>query len=595
MSRPPEPAGTFVDRLLAQLPSNRDRAAAVFVRHQAEPGEEQLSCGDLDRGARAIAAALRAEGVHPGDRVLLLHPQGLGFVQSLVGCFYAGAVAVPAPLPDGSAHQRARAAGALHDSGARLVVTERSALVGVSAWSTTLAAPADLLTVEDALTGDPSTWTPPPVGPDNLAFLQYSSGSVGEPKGVMIRHRDLCHNLATIGRALAVRPGDRSGGWLPHYHDMGLVGLILAPLYLGVTTVLMPASDFLRRPVQWLQLLDRHGVTITSAPNFAYDLCTRAVPADVVGQLDLSRLRVAIDGAEPVRASTVAAFTGHLAPAGLAPQAFTPSYGMAEATLFISGTPPDRPPTIRRVDGAALESGRLVVRDDDPDGAPQTPTTQLVSSGSAWELDLRVVHPRTGAVLPEGHVGEIWLRGPGVAAGYWTASGEEGKPFDAATADGESGFLRTGDLGAVWAGDIFVTGRVQEVMIVRGRNIHPHDVEHAARQSDPQFATLVGSAFSVDVDREELVLVQEFRPSAGQHPDLPSLSARLRDTVLREVGVAVSVVLVRPGAVERTTSGKIRRTAMRRSFVEGRLEPLHEDLLHSLSTRLGRSGSEVPA
>ncbi|MEU9918210.1 fatty acyl-AMP ligase [Streptomyces sp. NPDC051001] len=576
---------TFVELMRARADEHGDRTALIF---SADPlcaeADETLTYGELERAARRVAALLQ-ERFAVGDRLLVLHPSGPGFARSLLGCMYAGMVPVPAPPPDGSQRKRAdRLAAIARDAGAVGALAEGTDLEALASWAkeqelrgmTVLAPdPADELPAA-------SRWRPPPADPHALAFLQYTSGSTAAPKGVMVDHANLLANaeiLAAISGMSADRP---VGGWLPLYHDFGLIGLLLTPLVLGGRSVLMPPVAFLKRPHTWLTLIDRHGIDFSPAPNFAYDLCVQRITDEELAGLDLSRWRCAVNGAEPVQAATVEAFTRRFAAAGLRPEAMLPGYGMAETTLVVCGDRPARRAVITEVDAAAFERGELL--------APATGAAvhRVVSSGPAEYLDVRIIDADAGRVLPDGRVGEIWVRGPNVARGYWGRPEETRRVFDAVTPDGERGFLRTGDLGILHEGELYVTGRSKELIIVRGRNLYPQDLEAATRQAHPALEGGVGAAFSVPVPEEEVVVVREYRARRVE-PDEPARAvASVRDRLTREVGVpAHNVVLVPPGTVSRTTSGKIQRRLLRRRFLGGELDILYAELSPAVRARLG--------
>jgi acyl-CoA synthetase (AMP-forming)/AMP-acid ligase II len=364
--------------------------------------------------------------------------------------------------------------------------------------------------------------------------------------------------------------GDRCGGWVPFYHDMGLISTLLLPLYLGGGAAFISPTAFLRRPHSWLDLIDRYDLRYSAAPDFAYERCVRKVSPEQVRQLDLSRWRTAVNGAEPVRAATVRAFQEHFAPAGLRPETMCPGYGLAEVTLCVTSCPPDRDPVVRVVDPVALEQDRLVLADEG---------RELVSCGPVPSaFGVRVVDPATEQELPDGRVGEIWLSGPSVAAGYWGLEEETERTFHARGADGSGPFLRTGDLGACLDGELFVCGRRKELLIVHGRNVYPQDVEVDVRAAHPALADGIGVVFALDTD-DRVVVVHEVGPSWMDEPAaLQEAVTAIKTVVSNEHGLSVrNVVLVRPRAVRRSTSGKPQRLHMRDLFLAGALEPVHQD------------------
>jgi acyl-CoA synthetase (AMP-forming)/AMP-acid ligase II len=557
---------TFTDLVRARCAESAGDDVHIQLRDTDHgPAAERLTYGDLDRAARRVAGALRAHGVE-GRPVLLMYPGSLEFLKAFTGCLYSGAVAVPAPLPEGHARGRlGRSSAMLRDCGAKVVLTDRASAPDVALWLATEGHGDDVVCVaSDALPDGDDAWQAPATGPDDLAFLQYTSGSVSEPRGVMVTHRNLMANQAALQRVLDTTRADRFGGWLPLYHDMGLIAHLLHPLWLGSASVMMSPTAFIKRPVRWLEAVDEHRVTIGGGPNFAYDLALRRVTDAQLARLDLSRWRLALNGAEPVRADTLDAFARRFAAAGLRAEAVYPCYGLAEATLVVSGGVSGEPYRRVEADAAAL------ARDVFTPAAPGAESRTVVGSGRVTDFDVRVVDPVGYRELPAGAVGEIWLRGDSVAAGYYGRPEESEATFRAVLAGGEGGFLRTGDLGVLHDGQLYVTGRLKEVVILNGRNVYPQDVEHAVKALHPALAAGNGAAFSVEAGREQLVLVQEVRGEQLDGPRLRELAQEIQQLIGKEFHVpAGNVLLVRPGTVRRTTSGKVQRTLMRRQFLAG--------------------------
>ncbi|UQA92492.1 fatty acyl-AMP ligase [Streptomyces halobius] len=557
-----------------------DREAFSFL---SDINSDQVDCtityGELHREALAVAGWL-SDRVSPGDRVLLLFPSGLDFIKAFIGCLYAGAVAVPAPLPDGFRAQSDRVDGILRDAAVSAVLTDEKNLPGIADWLTGQAGPeavcgavGDLGPADGAGEGQL-----PAVSRDSLALLQYTSGSTGEPKGVMITHGNLLDNLELIRQCVGGGPETRGCGWLPLIHDMGLMGQVLWIAYVGGRCLLMPPTEFLRRPYRWLELIDAHGIDSVAAPNFAYQLCNRTVTDERIAKLDLSRWKVAFNGAEPVLADTLATFAERFGPAGFRVETFVPCYGMAEATLFVCGTDKGVAPTVTTVDPAALAKGEFTAPADGASGR------ELVSSGTADPARIRIVDPQTEEAVPDSGVGEIWVRGGSVAQGYWQQTELNGRTFDRSMAD-EHGFLRTGDLGVVYEGQLYVTGRLKEVINVRGRNLYPQDLERTVSGLHERL-TGAGAVFSLPEHSNAVVVVQEIKPRSLELDDFQEITDLIRRTLVREFSITVpSVVLVRPGSVRKTTSGKVRRTLMKDLFLQSSLTPIHEELSDGLRIR----------
>ncbi len=556
-----------------------DRPALTFVADLAQdPAGASLSYRDLDLLARRTAALLQ-ERYAVGDRAMLLFPTGLQFAVAMLGCVYAGLIAVPVPLPDRSAESRQRCARVLRHADVRVVLTEQASLPVVTGWRDA-EGPARLecLAVDRTGPADPDAWVRPDIGPDTVAMLQYTSGSTSDPKGVIVTHDTILTPVAMSRRMMGVGPDSRFGGWLPMHHDLGLLGQLLQPVALGAVGVFMPPFEFLKRPVRWLELIDRHRLDVSLAPNFAYQMCALKVTDEQVAGLDLSGWRVAGNGAEAVQASTLEGFARRFAPAGFRPEALTVGYGLAEAMAYTSVGSPTEPPLVHRVDAARLEQGEFVPADGSAE------VVSRVSCGRPCEVEIRIVDPHTAGPLPDGRVGEIWLRGRAVAPGYWAADEATRAAFGATTTSGESGYLRTGDLGTLYHGELFVTGRLTDMLVVRGRNVYPQDIEHEVNSWHEALRAGVGAVFAVPSadgadDTGELVLVHECQATLAGTDAPATLAATIRDRLARQFGIHVgAVVLVRPGGVARTTSGKVRRSAMRQLFVDRRLAPLYEDL-----------------
>ncbi|MFC4506761.1 MULTISPECIES: fatty acyl-AMP ligase [Streptomyces] len=569
--------GSFAELVLARSDQRGDADAFVFLADGVRGKEaERLPYLDLDRAAKDIASWLQERGL-AGHQVLLLYPSGLDFVKAFVGCLYAGAVAVPAPLPSEQGQHFRRVSGIVRDARVGAVLTLGEHAPEVEAW---LAAEgfSDVacLPTDQGPVGDVGAWREPQLGPEHLAFLQYTSGSTSAPKGVMVSHGNLLANEAAIARSTGNTPDTVIGGWLPFYHDMGLIGHILQPLWLGTTSVLIPPVSFLRKPVRWMELVSEYGVNASGGPNFAYELCVRRITDAQLEGIDLSTWRTACNGAEPVRAETLKAFTERFGPYGFRAETMFPCYGMAETTLLVTGTPKTRGALLREVDAAGLEQGSL----EGPYlGASRR---SLVSSGVALaeDFEVRVVDPDTRVERPAGRVGEIWVRGASVASGYWERPEVNAEIFGARIEGQEQlgDWLRTGDMGVLDGdGELFVTGRLKEMVLINGRNIYPYDVESAVRALNPAIGA--GAVFAVDSGgQEHLVVIHEIRAAAAG-ADLKSIATEIQRHIGLEFAVpAGNVLLVRPGTVRRTTSGKIQRTLMRKLFLEGAVTALHSVL-----------------
>ncbi|WP_316775252.1 fatty acyl-AMP ligase [Streptomyces sasae] len=544
---------------LADRARLRPEHPALIVSPDGGPdGEEVYTHAELlariGRSARRLSARLK-----PGSRVVLALPSGVGFVESYFGCLTAGMVAVPVPPPGGSAQARARIEQIVRDCGPALVLTEEREVQGLAE------------TVAQAGLQDCAVETPavaqaaaeeraalPEAGRDTLGVLQYSSGSTGEPKGVMVSHGNVLANAELFCRANGAGQDDVFGGWIPLHHDMGLFAMLSSAVLAGATVVLMPPTSFVRRPATWLRLIDRHRISVSAAPSFAFELCVRLVPKEQADAVDLSSLHCVINGSEPVHVPTLRAFTERFAAAGFAPEAMTPGYGLAEATVYVSTKPPRQRPALFTTAAGG----------------------EVAGCGLPIGFELRIVDPGTRLACAPGGTGEIWVSGESVGQGYWNRPGTSEETFRATLADSaaDTRWLRTGDLGSVRQGELVITGRLKEMMVIRGRNVFPQDVEHEARTAHPLLAGFSGAAFAVQAPEDRVVLVHEISPVASPE-EFPALVAAVRRQLTGVLGSPLrDVVLLRRGAVRRTTSGKIQRGTMRSLFLEGGLAPVYADL-----------------
>ena len=555
--------GTLVELVRECAAADGDRVSHRFLRDGQELSAE-LTYGELDRRARATAVALRRHAA-AGDRILLLFPPGLDFLVAFVGSLYAGMIPVPAypPRPQQS------------DDRVRAMATDCQPALGLTTTDTIgrIELPATRCLSLDAMPCDAADeWQmPAAVQSSAIAHLQYTSGSTATPKGVAVTHANLLHNLADLDRGWEHTASSTIVSWLPAYHDMGLVYGLLMPLYARVPCVLMPPVVFIQRPVRWLQAITRFRGTHAAAPNFAYDHCVRRVKPEDRTALDLSSWEVAVNGAEPVRPDTIDRFSSTFAECGFRRFAFAPGYGLAEATLKVTAARRGEGPTIAAFSAAALEQ-----RSVEPRSPAETDSRSLVGCGAPiLETRVSIVAPVTRAVSPPEAIGEIWVGGPSVAAGYWGAAEESEHTFRARTADGAGPFLRTGDLGFVSAGQLFVAGRLKDVIIIRGQNHYPHDIELTVERSGALVRPAAGAAFAIERDGEEqLVVVQEVERGLSA-ADRTAQIDTIRQAIAREHELhAFDVLLLKPGAIPKTSSGKIQRAACRTAYLEGTLAAL---------------------
>ncbi|MFS0694538.1 fatty acyl-AMP ligase [Streptomyces nitrosporeus] len=562
---------TFTEHIQAQAAKTPDREALILLtEREGRLVPRTVTYGELDRAARALAAVLRRHTA-VGDRVLIAHRANGPFATAFLACLYAGAVAVPVAPPGGHGHHDERIGGIVKNAAAACVLTtldeapEVSRLLARTGHGDVVCLPADGPAVRESA----EPWEPYTPTEDTVAYLQYTSGSTRAPHGVVVTHRSLLANQRAISEALGTRPGARTGGWLPLHHDMGLAGQLLHALWLGGTSVLMSPAAFVKRPANWLETVSRYRLAVSGAPDFAYEMCVRRINDTQLAGLDLSGWETAVNGGEPISPATLSAFAERFAPAGLRPGALAPCYGLAEATLLVTGARTAPGAASRTVDAGALEAGVLTAP------APGAPARVLAHCGPAAGTEVRVVDPVTHRELPDNTVGEIWVRGESVGPGYWARPAETAASFGHRIDGGGAGYLRTGDLGALDGGLLHVTGRLKDMIVFAGRNLYPQDLERTAQQVSSLFGA--ATAFSVPGSRERVVLLQELRARSRHDIDLAALSDAVRQRLSEEYDVsAAAVLLVRPGTVRRTTSGKVERAAMRRLFLRGEITPLHQ-------------------
>src|SRR5215213_3434465 len=560
-------AEDLVTLLRQRAQAQPERLAYTFLS-DGEQEEETFSCSQLDQRARAIAARLQRT-VATGERVLLLYAPGLEYIAAFFGCIYAGAVAVPAYPPRHNRNQL-RLQTLVTDARAKTALTLTHVLSRITRDANL--AQLSWISSDEIANEESDGWCAPHLSGDNLVLLQYTSGSTTTPKGVMINHRNLLSNERLIEHAFSQSSESVVVGWLPLYHDMGLIGNVIQPLFVGAPCILMSPMAFLQKPFRWLQAISRYRATTSGGPNFAYDLCVRKINAEQRATLDLSSWRVAFNGAEPVRQETLERFAAAFAPCGFAFDAFRPCYGLAEATLLVSGRTGNEPLVATTVQAHALEAGHAI------ETTLAVDARTLVNCGGALAQDkVVIVDPKTLTECAPGAVGEIWVAGPGVAQGYWNDPAETDRIFRAYLPEsGEGPFLRTEDLGFLLDGKLFVTGRLKDLIIIRGLNHYPQDIELTVERCHTALRPGCCAAFSVDVAGEErLVIVQEVDQRRQFRAE--TVIESINEAVAREHELqAHAIVLVTPGTVPKTSSGKIQRYACCEAFLRGALEVVAE-------------------
>ncbi|NMG07494.1 AMP-binding protein [Brasilonema sp. UFV-L1] len=561
---------TLVDLLRKRALQQPTQVAYTFLV-DGEAQEVSLTYQALDQKARSLAAVLQSMKA-TGERALLLYPPGLEFIAAFFGCLYAGVTAVPA-YPPRRNQRMTRLQAIVKDASASFALTTTSVLTKIehSLKQEPELAALHYIATENLTDNFALSWQPLKINNDALAFLQYTSGSTGTPKGVMVSHGNLLHNQEMIKTAFQHTEETIFVGWLPLFHDMGLIGNVLQPLYLGIQSFLMSPTVFLQKPLQWLMAISRYKATSSGGPNFAYDLCVDKITPSQRSQLDLSSWQVAFNGSEPVRAQTIERFSVTFEDCGFRRSAFYPCYGMAEATLFVSGGLKTVPPVIRSLKNKPLKQNFVETAPEE-----QEDIRAIVGVGRS-PLDQKIViaNPDSLTKCPDGQIGEIWISGPSVAGGYWRRSQETQQTFNAQLQDtGEGPFLRTGDLGFLLNGELFVTGRIKDMIIIRGQNHYPQDIELTVHKSHSALRANCSAAFSVEVENvEQLVIVQEVERSHLQKLNVDEVLRAIRQAVSEQHQLQVyAVVLLKTGSIPKTSSGKIQRLACRDGFLNQSLD-----------------------
>ena len=578
---------TIIDRLRHHAKAIPEVAAYTFLRD--EGAADSLTFEQLERRARGLARILLAHA-KPGDRALLLYPSGLEFITAFVACLYAGIIAVPATTPRKNRSVE-RLKGIFSDATPRLILTTSDIVLTVTRAFPKTPGSACIATdiVTDKPVGEHDDLPAP--APDSIAFLQYTSGSTGTPKGVMVTHENLAANALTLQEGLGLSGESVNVGWLPLFHDMGLIGNVLTALYVGFPCVLMLPGAFLQKPLRWLQAITKYRGTMVGGPNFGWDYCARVITEEEKAGLDLSSVVTAYNGSEPVRAGTLDYFYLAFRRQGFRREAFFPCYGLAESTLFVSGGPAARLPEVLELEGDALAHNRVELA-----RSSTAQSHKVVGCGRAWlDTTVKIVNPETGRACAGDEIGEIWVSGRSVARGYWGRPAETEETFQAYTADTREGpFLRTGDLGFIRDGELFITGRLKDLIIIRGRNIYPQDVERCVENVVDFVRPNACAAFSIEAGGEEALAIvveadrrmvrtverwnkqQDSFQEGNSSLEVESLFSRMRQAVAEEFEIQLhQVAFVMPGSFPRTTSGKVQRSTCRLRMLQGTLDVVH--------------------
>jgi acyl-CoA synthetase (AMP-forming)/AMP-acid ligase II len=559
---------TLIDLLRLRADQEPRNCAYRFLQ-AGEAEEGNLTYSELEARARAIAAWLQAR-VRPADRVLLLLPPGLDYITAFFGCLFAGAIAVPAYPPKRRSNRgEGRIEAIIRDASPAMILTASTIASKIppndAATNPFAGMPwQEVEKISSALAGE---WRVPAVARETTAFIQYTSGSTSLPKGVMVSHANLLENQRMIQQVCGHDSASTFVGWLPLYHDMGLVGNMLQPLFIGARCILMSPAAFIQKPVRWLRAISTYRAHTSGGPNFAYDLCVRKISHEEREGLDLSSWTVAFNGAEPVRQETLTRFAEEFRPHGFRATALSPCYGLAEASLIVSCKRRLALPSTVHIDARAAERGSV----EEQASANRFTLTMVGCGPPVIDTDILIVDPQTRMICPPGGIGEVWIHGSGVAQGYWNRPQDTQETFGArlATEDRRT-FLRTGDLGFIRNGELFVTGRLKDVIIIRGMNHCAEDIEWSVQQCSA--AILSVAAFPVSEQGEErLVIAVELHPAAESRID--EITSLIRQTVSeRHEAQAHAIVFVKAGGIPRTSSGKVQRKLCRKQYRAAELE-----------------------
>jgi len=537
---------------------------------------DSFTYGELDRKARAIGALLQRHQAR-GERALLLYPQGLEVIAAFIGSLYGEVIAIPVPPPEASRLKRnmPRLQAIARDAEASFVLTTAGIISLVEEFRSEIPefqamhwVDTEQISLELA-----DEWQEPSVDIDRLAYLQYTSGSTSTPKGVMISHENIMFHSNYLNQSCGYTPDSITVTWMPYFHDYGLVEGLLQPLYNGTPCYVMSPFSFVKRPFHWLQAISRYRATHSQGPNFAYDQCVRRVTPDQKAQLDLKNWCAAGNAAEPINPKVMESFYETFAPCGFNWTSFAPAYGLAEDTLLVSASPPNSPPVFCTLLTAEQEKNRVVVAGQEQDGLVRT----IAGCGRlVGDTKVAIVHPEKLIPVAPDEIGEIWVSDPSVAQGYWNRPEETERTLRAHLADtGEGPFLRTGDLGFLKDGELFITGRIKDLIIIRGTNHYPQDIEWTVQQIHPALRSDYGAAFSIQISGEERLAVVQEVERQQQHLETDEVIAAIRQAIAENHELQVfAVVLVKPGNVLKTSSGKIQRRACQTSFLAGELEVL---------------------
>lgn len=563
-----EKINTLIDLLQYQSNKYADNPLYVYLKN----GEDEsgiLTYAMLNTKVMAVAAEIQ-KYASTGERALLLFSGGLDFIIGFFACLYSGVIAVPTHMPLSKRADQSHLQSIVKDANISLIISadadfsKFSALPDTGEWFKSY----NLVFIDGIFEESELPWKQPNISGDSIAFLQYTSGSTGSPKGVMVTHANLLHNEELIKNAFDNKEGSTIVSWLPLFHDMGLIGNVIHALYIGARLILMPPAAFLQKPVRWLNAINKYRAETSGGPNFAYELCASKVSPEQKQDLDLSCWTNAFNGAERVNAATLEDFYNAFKISGFKKESFYPTYGLAEGTLFATGGIRENRPEMIKVDRHFLELGLVKTSADKM-------AECLVSSGKSWEQqELLIVNHETQKCCKDMVIGEIWLKGPSVTKGYWKNKEKTQESFKAYLDNGDGPFFRTGDLGFLKNGNLYVTGRLKDLIIIRGKNIYPEDLEIKVQKSNVLFQNSFSAAFSAQVNnQEEVVILQEVDRRMMKSLDVTAVTKDVRNTLICMFQININdVVLLPPGSIPRTSSGKVRRKTAKTHYESGKFE-----------------------
>lgn len=546
--------------------------------------DDSLTFSEFSLRIKKLAAVIQAH-CEPGDRALLLYPSSLDYIVAFFACVYAGVIAVPAYPPQNQRRDWTRLQSILEDSKASLLLSNNHYSTGIEQWlsQTELSFKPKFLTSSYIHDNGASLWRCPNIDNDTTAFLQYSSGSTGMPKGIMVSHGNLLHNEEIIQQSVRSHVGTKFVGWLPIYHDMGLIGNVMQPLYCGGELTIMSPASVIQKPIRWLKAISDQQASISGGPNFIYDICVRQITEEQKGDLDLSHWQIAFNGAEPINPDTLDRFSTSFSSCGFRPEMFFPCYGLAENTLMVSAKTFSEQPKIISVRADKLRQDKAVVIDEYNLDNNLKNSIRLISSGNnLMNQDVRIVTPGDNNIqCSDGNIGEIWVKGKSVAQGYWNQPDVSETIFRAhISSTNEGPFMRTGDYGFFHGGNMYITGRIKEIVIVHGENHYPQDIEKTVQNVSELFRKGGGAAFSIDINgQERLVVIQELLREGMRERNKDQVIAAIARTQAAIAEIhhleLYDLVLVKYGSISKTTSGKIQRYMNRKHYLNNELSTLY--------------------